>query len=55
MFAALRPVILAELLGVAKLTSSFGLVTLCQGLASFIGAPIAGDETSVYINQWLLK
>ena len=33
---------MAELLGVEKLTSSFGLVTMCQGLSAFIGSPIAG-------------
>ena len=35
---------MAELLGIEKLTSSFGLVTMCQGLSAFIGAPIAGKQ-----------
>ena len=29
-------------MGLEKLTNAFGLVTMCQGLSSFIGAPIAG-------------
>ena len=41
-FVSLRSIIVAELLGIEKLTSSFGLVTMCQGLSAFIGAPIAG-------------
>ena len=41
-FVSLRSIIMAELLGIEKLTSSFGLVTMCQGLSAFIGAPIAG-------------
>ncbi|WAR04260.1 MT12B-like protein [Mya arenaria] len=42
-FVSYRSIIVAELLGIEKLTSSFGLVTMCQGLSAFIGAPIAGD------------
>ena len=41
-FVSLRSVIMAELLGIEKLATSFGLVTMCQGLAAFIGPPIAG-------------
>ncbi|XP_022251797.1 monocarboxylate transporter 12-like isoform X2 [Limulus polyphemus] len=50
-FAALRSVITAEILGVEKLTNAFGLLLLFQGLASFIGAPLAGmfyDITGSY-------
>ncbi|XP_022256260.1 monocarboxylate transporter 12-like, partial [Limulus polyphemus] len=41
-FAALRSVITAELLGVEKLTNAFGLLLLFQGVASILGAPLAG-------------
>lgn len=41
-YISLRSIILVELLGLEKLTNSFGLITLFQGLSSFIGAPIAG-------------
>ncbi|CAH1795975.1 unnamed protein product [Owenia fusiformis] len=50
-FVSLRSVIMVELIGRERLTNSFGLVTLCQGLSSFIGAPIAGflfDVTGNY-------
>ena len=47
-FVSLRSIIMAELLGIEKLTSSFGLVTMCQGLSAFIGAPIAGKEFQVF-------
>ena len=41
-FTTLRSVIMANLLGTELLNSSFGLVVLCEGIASFIGAPVAG-------------
>ncbi|XP_045164709.1 monocarboxylate transporter 3-like [Mercenaria mercenaria] len=41
-FVSYRPIITSKLLGIEKLASSFGLVCMCQGLASLIGAPIAG-------------
>ena len=45
---------MAELLGIEKLTSSFGLVTMCQGLSAFIGAPIAGKKFQVLFGYWLV-
>lgn len=39
--------ITAELLGLEKLTSAFGLLLLFQGLAVTIGSPIAGNIYSV--------
>ncbi|KAL3886823.1 hypothetical protein ACJMK2_026788 [Sinanodonta woodiana] len=50
-FVSLRSIIMVELLGIEKLTNSFGLVVMCQGLSSFIGSPIAGvlsDYTGNY-------
>ncbi|XP_050415574.1 monocarboxylate transporter 12 [Patella vulgata] len=50
-FVSLRSIIMVELMGLEKLTSAFGLVIMCQGLSSFIGAPIAGaisDSTGNY-------
>ncbi|XP_033759184.1 monocarboxylate transporter 12-like [Pecten maximus] len=50
-FVSLRSIIMVELMGIERLTNAFGLVTLCQGLSSFIGSPIAGalaDETGDY-------
>ena len=41
-FVSLQSIIMAELLGIEKLTSSFGLVKMCMGLSALIGAPIAG-------------
>jgi hypothetical protein len=41
-FVSLRSIIMVELMGLEKLTNAFGLVTMCQGLSAFIGAPIAG-------------
>lgn len=45
--AALKSVILVELLGLEKLTNAFGLLILCQGLASFMGVPIAASLKSL--------
>ena len=41
-FASLRSILLVELLGLEKLTNSFGLLLLVQGVAATFGAPIAG-------------
>ncbi len=41
-FVSLRSILMVELIGLDKLTNAFGLVTMCQGLSAFIGAPIAG-------------
>ncbi|XP_021379012.1 monocarboxylate transporter 13-like [Mizuhopecten yessoensis] len=41
-FICLRSILMAELLGVHRLSSSFGLVGLSMGLSSFVGSPIAG-------------
>lgn len=38
-------VVLVDLLGLAKLTNAFGLLLMFQGLATFIGPPIAGMES----------
>lgn len=43
MFVSLRSILMVELIGLDKLTNAFGLVTMCQGLSAFIGAPIAGQ------------
>ncbi|KFM70019.1 Monocarboxylate transporter 9, partial [Stegodyphus mimosarum] len=50
-FATLRSIVIVELLGLDKLTNAFGLLLLFQGLASMIGAPVAGmfyDATGSY-------
>ena len=41
-FVSLRSIILVDLIGLDKLTSAFGIIVLCQGITSFVGAPIAG-------------
>jgi len=41
-FICLRSIVLVELLGIEKLTNSFGLLLLCQGISSLIGSPLAG-------------
>lgn len=50
-FVSLRSIVLVELLGLEKLTNSFGLTLLFQGSASLVGSPIAGmlfDKTGTY-------
>ncbi|XP_046677004.1 monocarboxylate transporter 12 [Homalodisca vitripennis] len=41
-YVGLTSVILVDLLGLNKLTNAFGLLLLFQGIASFLGPPIAG-------------
>ena len=45
-FVSLRSIIMVELMGLERLTNAFGLVTMCQGFSSLIGAPIAGNYTT---------
>ena len=40
---------MVDLLGLNSLSNEFGLVTMCQGLSAFIGAPIAGTHTRVHV------
>ena len=41
-YVSLTSVVLVDLLGLELLTNSFGLLLLFQGLATFIGPPLAG-------------
>lgn len=41
-FLSLRSIVLVDLIGLDRLTSSFGLLLLFQGIASIAGSPIAG-------------
>jgi len=42
-FAALRSILVVDLLGLEKLTNAFGLLLLFQGVAATVGAPLAGN------------
>lgn len=51
-YVGLTSVILVDLLGLEKLTNAFGLLLLFQGIASLLGAPVAGllyDLTKTYV------
>ncbi|XP_034944405.1 monocarboxylate transporter 13-like isoform X2 [Chelonus insularis] len=41
-FAALRSILVVDLVGLEKLTNAFGLLLLFQGVAASVGAPLAG-------------
>ena len=41
-WVSLSPVVLTDLIGLNKLTSAFGLFSLCEGIGSIIGPPIVG-------------
>lgn len=48
--------ILVDLIGREKLTNSFGLLTMFQGIATVVGAPIAGmiyDFTKSYTMSFM--
>ncbi|XP_041373533.1 monocarboxylate transporter 12-like [Gigantopelta aegis] len=49
-FVSLRSIIMVELMGLDKLTNAFGLVIMCQGISSFIGAPLAGTIADSFGN-----
>ena len=41
-YVGLTSIVLVDLLGLDKLTNSFGLLLMFQGVATLIGPPIAG-------------
>ena len=43
-FKFLLSIVLVDLLGLEKLTSAFGLLTMFRGAASIVGPPIAGRD-----------
>ncbi|GMT05721.1 hypothetical protein PENTCL1PPCAC_27895 [Pristionchus entomophagus] len=50
-YICLTSIVLSDLLGLEKLTNSFGLLVVARGIASLVGAPFAGmvyDITSSY-------
>ena len=49
--------VLVDLLGLDSLTSSFGMLVLCRGIASILGPPLAGlvyDLTAEYNASFFL-
>ena len=44
-FVSLTSVVLVDLLGIERLTNSFGLLLLFQGVATIVGPPVAGTYT----------
>ncbi len=45
---SLTSVVCVDLMGLEKLTSSFGLVMLWQGVGAILGPPIAGISTALF-------
>ena len=45
MYVSLTSVVLVDLLGIERLTNSFGLLLLFQGVATIVGPPVAGMYT----------
>ena len=41
-YVSLCAIILVEFLGLEKLSNSFGFLNMFRGIATFIGAPVAG-------------
>lgn len=56
-FISLTSIVLVDLLGLDSLTSSFGMLVLCRGIASILGPPLAGlmfDWTQKYMASFYL-
>ena len=45
-YVCLTSVVLVDLIGVDRLTNAFGLLLLIQGIATFVGPPLAGTLIS---------
>ena len=41
-YVGLTSVVLADLLGIERLTNAFGLLLMFQGIASIVGPPLCG-------------
>ncbi|XP_076438572.1 monocarboxylate transporter 5-like [Babylonia areolata] len=52
-FVSLRSILLVDLLGIELLTKSFGILILFQGIATMVGAPLAGHllDTTGSVNN----
>lgn len=46
---ALSPIVLVELIGLDRLTSAYGIITLVKGISTLMSGPLAG------IDHWILK
>lgn len=42
-YVCLTSVVLVDLVGVDRLTNAFGLLLFIQGIATFVGPPLAGN------------
>ena len=52
-FVSLRSILLVELLGIEMLTKSFGILILFQGIATMVGAPLAGTTLCCFrLSGW---
>ncbi|KAJ8300056.1 hypothetical protein KUTeg_021575 [Tegillarca granosa] len=51
-YFAQKTLILIEILGVEKITSSFGLIMVFQGTGTLIGPPISGMISKGYFGSW---
>ena len=43
-FISLRSILMVDLIGLARLTNGFGLISMCQGISLIIGPPVAGNS-----------
>ena len=48
---ALTPIILVDLIGLDRLTTGYGLVTLSRGVSTFVGPPLAGNNDSLRMTK----
>ncbi|TPP59025.1 Monocarboxylate transporter [Fasciola gigantica] len=51
-FVSLKSILVVELLGLDRLTNSFGYMLLFQGMAAIVGPPIAGHLRDTHLAQY---
>ena len=54
-FIALTSIVLVDLLGIAQLTNSFGLLCLLRGVAAIAGPPLAGKLDNYFLKSRLFQ
>jgi hypothetical protein len=47
-YTCLTPIVLVDLLGLAKLSNAFGIILLMGGIGAVVGPPIAGEHETLF-------
>ena len=49
MFITLKSILVVDLLGLDKLTTAYGILSLLEGVGSLAGTPLLGTQSSIHV------